>query len=359
MKQIKNKVINLKGIERNANDINAIDGACDEIINLRFKDGSWRPLGSKVEVNNFTPIEGYESFTNIYRHNILPEDHFIAKDGDTIILIAATEGVNPESKDMEASQSEENFIISIYVRGEFTIEKDQSWISLSKESGEGADSVTVTIDASSTANRNGSVTVTGDSGVYVCNITQEGIILTATTPVNVDYHQQDEVLDITILPSDADFTSTENPASDLVTSLSDDQGTNQVTASLAENPAGSPRSGTVRITHDDFPSVYQDVVINQEAAPFTIVCTPDSFLWAYDDNHVTKDSNVDIVPDATFAVNVTGDTTKFSILLNQTTNVIEITNLEVNTSGSSYQINIEVTSSGYTPDDITCTQPSS
>jgi len=355
MKQKKTIPINLRGIERADNDITIKDGACDEIINMRLKDGAWRPLGGKIEFNNFSYISGYENFYNIYSHSILAANMYVAVSGQNIVLIDSSDSISPITYET-ISDIETEFEIQIEIKGDFTIESDSAWLVPSILSGSGyGSSVTITVDPSITSDRSGIITITGDNGVYECNVDQAGLTLTASTPVNVDYYEQDEVIDVTILPSDSDFTSVENPASDLVTSLSDDQGANEVTASLAENPAGSQRSGTVRISHDDFPSIYQDVVINQEAAPFTIVCDPVTLLWLAAETD-KKSSSVDIVPDTTFAVNVTGDTDKFDVTLNQLTNLISVQPLQVNISGDVYQINIEVTASGYVSDNIACSQ---
>lgn len=43
-----NKVIGFQGIVRNLSDTSAQPGAMQEVINMRLKDGSWRPVGKKV-----------------------------------------------------------------------------------------------------------------------------------------------------------------------------------------------------------------------------------------------------------------------------------------------------------------------
>lgn len=69
----KDKVTELKGIVRNTKDSASTDGECDEVINLRFKDKSWRPVGTLKNVEGFDALGtyGYERLfvhTNEYRH---------------------------------------------------------------------------------------------------------------------------------------------------------------------------------------------------------------------------------------------------------------------------------------------------
>jgi hypothetical protein len=62
------ETIEYKGIQRNASDINCIDGACEEVINARNKNGAWRPVGVK---QNYDP--GFEIQTDtekVYLHPV-------------------------------------------------------------------------------------------------------------------------------------------------------------------------------------------------------------------------------------------------------------------------------------------------
>ena len=72
MKTIQRKNIDIKGIERNANDINVIDGTSDEIINLRFKDGAWRPVGEKTITSLHLP--NLSNTSTIYHHPVNSEN---------------------------------------------------------------------------------------------------------------------------------------------------------------------------------------------------------------------------------------------------------------------------------------------
>jgi hypothetical protein len=56
--------INLKGIVRNRADGEFQDGECQEIINMRFRDGAWRPVPGKEKVYNALA----DTYTAIYHH---------------------------------------------------------------------------------------------------------------------------------------------------------------------------------------------------------------------------------------------------------------------------------------------------
>jgi len=58
--------IPIKGIMRNASIAQIEDGGCDEIINLRFKEGSWRPISGKTQVATLP----YYSNAKYYKHNV-------------------------------------------------------------------------------------------------------------------------------------------------------------------------------------------------------------------------------------------------------------------------------------------------
>ena len=62
------KAIELKGIVHNSTKINTQDGQCEDIINLRFKDGSWRTSGDGYPMKGSIVYEQLFVHTNIYRH---------------------------------------------------------------------------------------------------------------------------------------------------------------------------------------------------------------------------------------------------------------------------------------------------
>ena len=70
------QAIELKGIVRNQTKIGVQDGQCDDIVNLRFKDGSWRVADDgkvMLDADNGTPfnVSDYSQLyvhTNVYHH---------------------------------------------------------------------------------------------------------------------------------------------------------------------------------------------------------------------------------------------------------------------------------------------------
>lgn len=65
------KAIEIKGIVRNATVIGTQDGQAEDLINLRFMDGSWRASGNGRQIENMPTGTIYEQLyvhTNIYHH---------------------------------------------------------------------------------------------------------------------------------------------------------------------------------------------------------------------------------------------------------------------------------------------------
>lgn len=65
------KAIELKGIVHNATKIGTQDGQCEDIVNLRCKDGSWRTSGEGRLVYSMEDGSAYAQLfvhTNVYRH---------------------------------------------------------------------------------------------------------------------------------------------------------------------------------------------------------------------------------------------------------------------------------------------------
>lgn len=215
MKQVQNKGISLKGIERNTNEINVQDGACDELINLRIKDGALRPVGAKYrDPKDFLAFSGYENFTNIFKHGILPEGLFVAlysdSNGQSIVLTNTSFGINPDSFLAEASGETSEFNISASMDGVFTIITDSpSWITLSKASGTGNDTVTVTLGASDTTDRTGTITFDDGTHQFTCTVTQEGIgLFVEELTIWTDYtFKYGQVIPLSVYPSGSEFTA--------------------------------------------------------------------------------------------------------------------------------------------------------
>ena len=74
------KAIEPKGIVRNATKIGVQDGQAEDLINLRFMDGSWRTSGDGRHVYSMTENAGSTAaektytqlfiHTNVYRHRV-------------------------------------------------------------------------------------------------------------------------------------------------------------------------------------------------------------------------------------------------------------------------------------------------
>lgn len=63
------KAIEIKGIVRNATKIGVQDGQAEDLINLRFMDGSWRASGDGRMIENFTMGQGSVlQYTQLYVH---------------------------------------------------------------------------------------------------------------------------------------------------------------------------------------------------------------------------------------------------------------------------------------------------
>ena len=65
--------IQIKGINRNKSRGEFADGDCQEIINMRFRDGSWRPIpGKEKKFNSFT-----DTYTKIWHHSQDGIDNYV------------------------------------------------------------------------------------------------------------------------------------------------------------------------------------------------------------------------------------------------------------------------------------------
>ena len=63
--------IDIKGIVRNTPPVNAKDGELDEVINLRPKDGAWRPIPARSAIFSGLP------YTNVYVHSNSGYKHYL------------------------------------------------------------------------------------------------------------------------------------------------------------------------------------------------------------------------------------------------------------------------------------------
>jgi hypothetical protein len=178
MKEIKNKVVSLRGIERNTNDINSVDDACEELINLRIKDGALRPVGEKnLDIKTLTGISGYESITNIFKHSPLPDGDYVAlfSDSNGQYIILTGNNISPTIQLLTATELTRTFTLNIYIGEDWTATESESWISLSKTSGAGEDSITVTCGPSIAESQTGTITVNDGSKNFTCTVTLGGL----------------------------------------------------------------------------------------------------------------------------------------------------------------------------------------
>ena len=101
------QAIELKGIVRNQTKIGVQDGQCDDIVNLRFKDGSWRVADDgkvMLDADNGVPfnVSGYSQLyvhTNVYHHLLGVKQGKlywfanIGSDGESFTFVKNTNGV--------------------------------------------------------------------------------------------------------------------------------------------------------------------------------------------------------------------------------------------------------------------------
>jgi len=74
----RSEAFEIQGIQRNVNPTNAPLGSCNDIQNLRYIDGGWRPVRKKKSVKHFIMPPAVLETRAIYAHDALPEDEFIA-----------------------------------------------------------------------------------------------------------------------------------------------------------------------------------------------------------------------------------------------------------------------------------------
>lgn len=87
--------LNFKGIVRSTSPQNNSDGTCEEIINLRLRDGSWRAVGKKQPV-----IEGVD-FERVYVHRYGAFENFIGTKNGKVIWFASREGSKIDTENQE------------------------------------------------------------------------------------------------------------------------------------------------------------------------------------------------------------------------------------------------------------------
>ena len=77
--------LNFKGLMRSMSSQNNADGNCEEIINLRLRDGSWQAVGKKQPI-----VEGID-FEKVYVHKYGNFENFIGAKDDKIVWFVSYE----------------------------------------------------------------------------------------------------------------------------------------------------------------------------------------------------------------------------------------------------------------------------
>lgn len=87
--------LNFKGIVRSTSPQNNADGNCEEIINLRLRDGSWQAVGKKQPI-----IEGVD-YEKVYVHKYGTFENFIGLKDGKVVWFASRKGNHVENKEQE------------------------------------------------------------------------------------------------------------------------------------------------------------------------------------------------------------------------------------------------------------------
>lgn len=115
------QAIELKGIVRNQTKIGVQDGQCDDIVNLRFKDGSWRVADDgKMIINSAdTPFSVYP-YTQLYVHTNVYH-HLLGVTGGKLWWFANIDADNETFSYVTDSEGEPDAIEICDVQGDVTI----------------------------------------------------------------------------------------------------------------------------------------------------------------------------------------------------------------------------------------------
>lgn len=80
--------ITLKGIQRNATKLEVEDGRAEDLINLRFKDGSWRTAGDGKRVFAMEDLQGGHTYEQLYIHTNSPYHHLLGVENGVLYWFA-------------------------------------------------------------------------------------------------------------------------------------------------------------------------------------------------------------------------------------------------------------------------------
>lgn len=69
----------IQGIDRSTPDDLCKDGTCEELHNLRYKDGAWRPVSEFAQAGTYTPSMNVGNKKIVYKHPATGENHYIVE----------------------------------------------------------------------------------------------------------------------------------------------------------------------------------------------------------------------------------------------------------------------------------------
>ena len=119
------KAIELKGIVHNASKIGMQDGASEDLINMRFNDGSWRPVGEPIPLGLDLSGQTYDDF---YIHKNKYTNIIAYKSGERRLYWIASNKVSDFTSSLH--MLEERVCILENVGEDFTITQNGNLISI-------------------------------------------------------------------------------------------------------------------------------------------------------------------------------------------------------------------------------------
>ena len=69
----------IQGLDRSTPDDLCKDGTCEELHNLRYKDGAWRPVSEFEQIGSYTPSLSVGNKKIVYKHPATGENHYIVE----------------------------------------------------------------------------------------------------------------------------------------------------------------------------------------------------------------------------------------------------------------------------------------
>ena len=69
----------IQGLDRSTPDDLCKDGTCEELHNLRYKDGAWRPVSELAQAGTYTPSMNVGNKKIVYKHPATGENHYIVE----------------------------------------------------------------------------------------------------------------------------------------------------------------------------------------------------------------------------------------------------------------------------------------